>query len=203
MLPAPEAGEISDKRSPYMEKWDMQKQKTEFENRIFTIRKLDCINRRKNVRNDFYVIDTFNWINVIALTTDGRFILVRQHRLGTDEISVETPGGVIERGEDPADCAVRELREETGYAGRKITHLKSLNVNPAIMSNRITFYLVEDCELEGSQELDPAEEIEVITVTVDELSDMMKNGEFTHSIAVTGLGLYFLSQHNRFGRVVF
>jgi len=186
-----------------MEKWEIRKQNREFKNRIFTIRNLDCVNHRKNVRNDFYVIDTFNWINVVALTTDGRFILVKQHRLGTDEISIETPGGVIEGNEDPEDCAVRELREETGYTGKKISLLKSLRVNPAIMSNTITFYLVEDCELSGSQELDPAEEIEVMTVTVDELSEMMKNGVFTHSLAVTGLGLYFLSSHNRFGRVVF
>ena len=186
-----------------MEKWEIRKQKKEFENRIFTIRNLDCFNHRKNIRNDFYVIDTYNWINVVALTPDGRFILVKQHRLGTDEISIETPGGVIEGNEDPADCAVRELREETGYIGKKVSLLKSLSVNPAIMSNRITFYLVEDCEFSGSQELDPAEEIDVITVTVDELSGMMQNGEFTHSIAVTGLGLYFLSQYNRFGRVVF
>lgn len=186
-----------------MEKWEIRKQKKDFENRIFTIRNLDCFNHRKNVTNDFYVIDTYNWINVVALTTDGRFILVKQHRLGSDEISIETPGGVIEDNEDPADCAVRELREETGYAGKKVHLLKSLWVNPAIMSNRITFYLAEDCVLVDSQELDPAEEIEVITVTFDDLSEMMKNGSFTHSIAVTGLGLYFLSSYNRFGKVVF
>ena len=186
-----------------MEKWEIRKQKKDFENRIFTIRNLDCINHRKNVTNDFYVIDTFNWINVVALTADGRFILVKQHRLGSDEISIETPGGVIEGDEDPADCAVRELREETGYTGKKVHLLKSLWVNPAIMSNRITFYLVEDCELTAPQELDPAEEIEVITVALDELTDMMRNGTFTHSIAVTGIGLYFTSQYNRFGRVIF
>lgn len=69
------------------------------------------------------------------------------------------------------------------------------------MSNRISFYFIDGCELSASQDLDEAEDIEVVTVTVNELSEMIGNGEFSHSIAVTGLGLYFLSRHNRFGEV--
>lgn len=186
-----------------MEKWEIRQQKKDYENRLFTMRNLDCVHNGNNVQNDFYVIDTFNWINVVALTPDGRFILVKQHRLGTDEISIETPGGVIDDGENPEDCAVRELREETGFIGRSVTLLKSLWVNPAIMSNRINFYLIEGCEPSASQDLDEAEDIEVMVVSVDELSDMIRDGKFTHSIAVTGIGLYFLSSHNRFGQVTF
>ena len=186
-----------------MEKWQIRNQKIDYKNRILTMRNLDCLHNTKNVQNDFYVIDTFNWINVIALTTDGKFILVKQHRLGTDELSIETPGGVIDEGETPEDCAVRELREETGFIGESVHMLKSLWVNPAIMSNRITFYLVEGCEPSASQELDEAEDIEVLTVTMDELTEMITNGTLSHSIALNGLCLYFLSRHNRFGRITF
>lgn len=186
-----------------MEKWEIRKETVDYKNRIFTMRNLDCLHHKKNVQNDFYVIDTFNWVNIIALTTDGRFILVKQHRLGTDEISIETPGGVIDDGENPEDCAVRELREETGFIGNSVHLLKNLWVNPAIMSNRISFYFIEGCEPSSSQELDEAEDIDVITVTADELSKMISGGELTHSIAVTGLGLYFLSKYNRSGQVTF
>jgi len=186
-----------------MEKWEIRQQKTEYKNRLFGIRNLDCLHNKKNVQNDFFVIDTFNWINVVALTTDGKFILVKQHRLGTGEISIETPGGVIDDGESPEECAVRELREETGFTGKSVHLLKSLQVNPAIMSNMINFYLIEGCEQSSGQDLDDAEDIEVITVTVDELTGMIRDGLFTHSLAVTGLGLYFLSPHNMFGQVTF
>lgn len=185
-----------------MEKWDIVKKEAVFKNRIFTMRKLDCRLNKKGLDYDFYVIDTFNWINIIALTTDGRFILVKQHRLGTDELSIETPGGVIDDGESPEECAVRELREETGYTGGAVHLLKSVWVNPAIMSNRISFYLIDNCELTDPQELDDAEDIEVMTVTVDELAAMIRDGSFSHSIAVNGVGLYLLSEHNRFGRVI-
>jgi len=186
-----------------MEKWEIRTNKTDYKNRLFTMRNLECFHNEKNVQNDFYVIDTFNWINVIALTTDGKFILVKQHRLGTDEISIETPGGVIDEGENAEECAVRELREETGFIGKSVHLLKSLWVNPAIMSNRISFYFIDGCESSASQELDDAEDIEVITVTADEIAGMISDGTFSHSIAVTGLGLYFLSMHNKSGKVTF
>ena len=183
-------------------KWNIRGKDKVFENRIFTINNKSCLHPEKGVEWDFSVIDTYNWINVIALTDDDRFVLVRQHRLGNDELSIETPGGVIEEGEEPVDCALREFREETGYGGRSIHLLKSLWVNPAIMSNRISFYFIDGCEKLSEQELDEAEDIEVITPRIDELLVMLKSGAINHSLVITGLGLYFLSEHNRFGRVV-
>lgn len=185
-----------------MNKWNIKGSSRVFQNRIFSINNRNCLHPDKGVEWDFSIIDTFNWINVIALTEDNRFVLVKQHRLGSDELSIETPGGVIEEGEDPMACALREFREETGYEGRSIHLLKTLWVNPAIMSNRISFYFIDGCRKSSQQELDEAEDIEVLTPDISELLQMMKTGVINHGIVVTGLGLYFLSEHNMFGKVV-
>lgn len=185
-----------------MKKWEIRGRRRVFENRIFTMNTLNCFHPEKGVSWDFHVIDTFNWINVIGLTDKDEFILVKQHRLGTDELSIETPGGVIEEGEDPETCAIREFIEETGYTGRSIHLLKTLRVNPAIMGNRISFFFIDGCVKTGTQDLDEAEDIEVLVIPVQRLIEMVRAGEIDHSIVLTGLGLYFLSEHNRFGTVM-
>lgn len=185
-----------------MKKWEIRGRRKVYENRIFTMSTLDCFHPEKNVSWDFHVIDTYNWINVIGLTDNDEFILVRQHRLGTNEFSIETPGGVIEEGEDPETCALREFGEETGYAGRSIHLLKTLRVNPAIMGNRISFYYIDGCVKTCAQNLDEAEDIEVLAIPAERVIKMVKDGIIDHSIVLTGLGLYFLSEYNRFGKVI-
>jgi len=186
-----------------MKKWEVRGTEKVFENRIFTVTSKNCFHPDKKVSWDFHVVDTFNWVNVIGLTDSDEFVLVKQHRLGTDELSIETPGGVIEPGEEAEACALREFTEESGYTGRSIHLLKSLQVNPAIMGNRISFYFIDGCVKSRAQKLDEAEEIEVLTVPARELVEMVRNGVISHSIVITGLGLYFLSEHNRFGTVTF
>lgn len=184
-----------------MKKWEVRGTEKVFENRMFSVTTKKCFHPEKNVSWDFHVVDTFDWINVIGLTPDNRFVLVKQHRLGTDEFSIETPGGVVEPGEDPAECAVREFREETGYEGKSVHLLKKLRVNPAIMGNNISFYFIEGCVRTSCQKLDEAEDIEVLLLDAGRVTGMVRDGSISHSIVITGLGLYFLSGHNRFERV--
>ncbi|HPP95928.1 MAG TPA: NUDIX hydrolase [Spirochaetota bacterium] len=185
-----------------MDKWKVKNTIKVFENRILSVIIKKCSHPDKSIEWDFSVIETFNWINVIALTRDNKFILVKQHRLGNDEISIETPGGVIEEGENPEECAIRELKEETGFEGEEIHLLKRLWVNPAIMTNTISFYFIDKCHKISDQNLDIAEDIEVITADVFEVKEMLGNGEINHSIAVTALSLYFLSEYNKFGQII-
>jgi ADP-ribose pyrophosphatase len=72
----------------------------------------------------FFVLDAPNWINVIAITTDGKFILVEQFRHGTERNELEIVGGLVDRNEDPRDAALRELREETGYVPTKTSRIE-------------------------------------------------------------------------------
>ncbi|MEM7518969.1 MAG: NUDIX hydrolase, partial [Planctomycetota bacterium] len=100
-------------------------------------------NPRNQQDFDRLVLETRDWVNVVARTPEGDFILVRQFRFGTREITTEIPGGVIDPGEEHAETAPRELREETGYTSSKWTYLGSVRPNPAFHDNRCHHWLAE------------------------------------------------------------
>jgi len=87
------------------------------ENWLFRLRRERFRSRLSGAAHDYYVIHLADAVNVIAVTPDDRVILVRQFRAGSGRDSLETPGGLIDPGEDPLRAGARELREETGYAG--------------------------------------------------------------------------------------
>lgn len=176
-----------------MNRWEIKTGKELFRRRIFSVKDIECYHPDKDITHRFFTISTPDWINIVATTEDGRFIMVRQHRLGTDEITLETPGGLIEEGESPEETARRELREETGYEAGEIHLLKKLSVNPAIFSNYIYFYYAGNCRRIYDQDLDPAEDIEVLTFSRNEILEMIRSGPISHTIIVTALFLYFLS----------
>lgn len=133
------------------------------------------------------MVDTTDWVNVLALTGDDRLVLVNQYRYGIDDFSWEIPGGVIERGEDPVAAGVRELLEETGYSGRDARLLASVHPNPAFLSNRCHLVLVEDCRPSGQIAWDADEELEVAAVPVAEVYQRARAGGITHSLVLNAL----------------
>ena len=104
---------------------------------VFDVQIAHRISPRTGKELGFFLIDTRDWVNVIAETTAGELVLVWQFRHGPAAPTLEAPGGAIEPGEEPAVAAVRELREETGFASTQApVFLGSVNPNPALFSNR-------------------------------------------------------------------
>src|SRR5271165_2768555 len=64
---------------------------------------------------NYYVRESQGFVAIVALTDDDQVVLVRQYRYGADSIHLEIPAGTLHDGEDPRECALRELAEETGY----------------------------------------------------------------------------------------
>ena len=131
-----------------------------------------------------------DWVNVVAHTPDGQIVLVKQFRFGSNAMSLEIPGGVIEAGEDPVAAGIRELSEETGYGGGKVTLLGSVNPNPAIQDNRCHFVLVEGAVPTSSLDWDDDEEIQVSTAPTAQVMAWARSGAITHSLTVAALMLF-------------
>ncbi len=98
-----------------------------------------------------YQIVSNTWVNIIPLTPDQQVVMIRQYRFGSDEITLEIPGGLVEVGEDPQVAGIRELREETGYIPGKTIQIGKVRPNPAIHPNWCHTFLCEGCSLAGNQ----------------------------------------------------
>ena len=153
--------------------------------RIFTIRRDRIVSPRTQEELDFYVLDGADWVNVIPVTEEGNVLLVRQYRHGTEETTIEIPGGGIDpRDGSPLAAARRELLEETGYTAEAWRDLGYVHPNPAIQSNRCWTFLAERCRRVAAPQFDPGEDIEVFEAAPDEVRAMLRDGRITHSLVV-------------------
>jgi 8-oxo-dGTP pyrophosphatase MutT (NUDIX family) len=144
----------------------------------------------RGTERDYVVARAPDWVNVVALTPGANLVLVRQFRFGSNDFSLEIPGGVIEAGEDPMAAGVRELSEETGYGGGAVSVMGSVRPNPAIMDNRCHFVLVDGAVPAGPMKWDHDEEIEVSTAPIAEVLAWARSGRITHSLTVAALMLF-------------
>lgn len=142
---------------------------------------------RTGVEHTFSVIDSPDWVNVVALDRQGAMVLIRQFRFGTGQVTLEVPGGMVDPGETPRATAERELREETGYRAGRLTDLGFIFPNPAIQNNKAHMFLAEDCEREGELLLDAGEDIEVVPIPVAEVFALLRSGEISHALVAVAL----------------
>ena len=154
--------------------------------RIFRSRWDDLENPRTGQRMERVVLETPDWVNVIALTEDtGDIVIVKQYRFGRGGNTIEIPGGMIDPGEEPLFAAKRELREETGYVAKSWTPLVPVAPNPAFIDNHCHHFLAQGATLDETQELDAGEDIVVTTMTPAEAVAAVHSGAITHALVVT------------------
>ena len=136
---------------------------------------------------DFYVAHAPDWVTAIPVTSEGKILLVNQFRFGIRELSWEFPGGVIDKGENFLEAAVREVAEETGYRGNAPIVLGNAASNPAIFNNRCHFVLIENCKKTEDTHFDANEEIEMKLASPQEVLELARNGEMKHALMLTAL----------------
>ena len=175
--------------------WQITRSEPVIDCRIFKVRKDTVVNPRTGQPHDMFVLEQPNWVNVIPLTSDEQVVMVEQWRHGTRSVHLETPGGLMESGETPEQCARRELLEETGYEADEVERLGTVHPNPAIQNNLQHYVLATNCRRVAAPSLDNAEDIVVRLVPLAEVPGMIRAGKITHGIVIGGF--YWLELHRR------
>jgi ADP-ribose pyrophosphatase len=123
---------------------------------------------------------------VIPVTADNEIILVRQYRKPNEMVSIEIPAGKLDDGEDPCDCAVRELEEETGYKANHIEKLFSMHSTPGFSDEILHIYIARDL-IPGDANPDEDEFISSFSVSMDEAVAMIKRGQITDGKTISAI----------------
>lgn len=167
--------------------------------RVFEVKREKFRHPERDQAKDFFVIESADWVNVIAVTPDHRLILVSQYRFGIRGFSLEIPGGLLESGEEPVAGGMRELLEETGFVAGRARLLASIHPNPAIMSNTCHLVLAEEVLPDGEPSWDADEEISIMLPTVEQAFEWARDGTITHSIVLNAF-FFFQPEWERMRR---
>lgn len=163
--------------------------------RVFRVRRDRRSSPRTGRVHDVYVLDCPDWVNVVALTPQRELVMVEQYRHGSETVELEIPGGVMD-SHDPSPLAagLRELREETGFEGRKSRILSCILPNPAIMANKCYTVLVEDCVRVHPVQLDQGEDVATRLVPWADVPALVASGRILHSLVIVALYEFELLQ---------
>ena len=170
--------------------WSLKQSKIVGDFKIFKVRSDNRTSPRTGKEHEFYVIESVDWCNVIAITKDDELVMVEQYRQGTSLIELELPGGMIDPGETPIETAPRELREETGYAGDKPESVGFVYANPAIMNNKVHTFVIRNANLQHDTEFDDGEDLAVRLIPIKNIPKLILEGKISHSLMVAALAKF-------------
>lgn len=170
--------------------WKEIKSELHADCKIFRIHKSTRESELSGKQFDFYTLVGTNWVNVIPVTEDGQVVMVRQYRHGIREMTLEIPGGALHDQEDPVIGGLREMEEETGYVCREAKLIGKSFPNPAIQSNTCFYVLATGCRPEKPQNLDQAEEVDVVLVPAARIPELIRNGEISHALVINAFYFY-------------
>ena len=173
--------------------WKVLSTKEIFRTLFFRLRTDKCELPDGRVMPNYYVMEFPDWVNIVPVTEDGQIVLVEQFRQAAATTCLEIPGGSIDPrlNEDPKRAVLRELLEETGYVPDDLRLAGVHRPNPAMQNNRMHTYIGYGCRKVEEQDLDPFEDIRVVTKPIPEVIEMVLNGAIDHSIVVASI-LYAL-----------
>jgi ADP-ribose pyrophosphatase len=145
----------------------------------------------------YHAVDQQDYIAVVAALPDGRIPIVRQYRPALESFTWELPAGLLDPGEDTAECCRREFMEETGFAAQAVYPLGSYAPCTARLSNRVHSFFVATAQIAESRPAEPG--IELKLVTPAQLAQLILAGEFVLQLHLGALLLAGLRGFIDFG----
>lgn len=179
-----------------MQKWRIVKTQVVFQTPFFSIRQDTCRLPDGKVIDDYYVMQSPNVVIVFPITPNHEVVLVEQYKHGLGDVLLELPGGLIDDDdESPIIAAKREFNEETGYDGEFFPLMKFAH-DPTRSSRWIYAFLALDVELQGSQQLDANEAIDLHLVPLEKMPELLIGSRIAtaDSIAICWQALHYLRE---------
>jgi len=143
------------------------------------------------INSEYYILEYPTWVNVIAITEDGQFLMVEQYRHGLRDIFMELVAGVVEAGEEPLVAAKRELLEETGYGEGEWTLNTVISQNPSSTTNLTYSFIAMGVKKITSQNLDETEDIAIKLLSENEVKELLVSDKIKQSLMAAPLWKYF------------
>lgn len=146
---------------------------------------------------EYYVLEYADWVNIIAITKDKKFVLVEQYRHGIEKNCMEVCAGVCEKEDaSPLVSAKRELLEETGYANGTWTEFMRVAPNASANNNFSYCFIAEGVEKVSEPTPEESEDLRVHLLSFDEVKSLLQNGEIVQATMAAPLWKY-LALHDK------
>jgi ADP-ribose pyrophosphatase len=158
-------------------KWEIVSSELVVESPWYSLRRDVCRLPQGSVIDPYYVRVHAGFSVVFALTADRCVVMTRQYKHGIGDVVLELPAGALEPGEAPAECAVRELKEETGYVAPDLELIGEFAADPTSSTGRLYLYLARDATPTGAADPDITEDIETVVLPIAEVLARVRSGE--------------------------
>ena len=146
------------------------------------------------IHDEYYVLEYPTWVNIIARTRNGKYVMVEQYRHGLHEIFTELVAGIADPGEEPIEAARRELLEETGYGNGEWRLNMVICANPGSQNNHTYSFIADGVEKISEQHLDTTEDVEVKLLDESEVIDLISSDKMKQALMAAPLWKYFATR---------